>query len=199
MWWKIINIALYQTIWFSCVLGGNLGSIAGLGLIGLHLALSLRRREDLRMIVILLSVGCLLDGSLQLLGILGFATPGLPIPFWLAVIWMGLALLVNHSLDWMKGKYLLCAVLSAVGGPLAYAGGAALGKADFPRGDVLGLVVLGFVWAGLWPWLMHLADRRRIKNAPHSGHCKQRRMSKWDEDTSQQANIDREKFLHAEQ
>ncbi len=121
MWWKVFNIALYQTIWFCCVLGGNPWSIAGLGLIALHLALSPRRYDDLKMIVILLGVGCLLDGSLQLLGIVEFTTPGLPIPLWLAVIWMGLALLVHHSLNWMKGRYLQSAVFGAIGGPLVFA------------------------------------------------------------------------------
>jgi len=91
----------------------------------------------------------------------------LPIPFWLAVIWMGLALLVHHSLDWMKGKYLLCSIFGAIGGPLGYAGGAALGKADFARGDVLALTVLCVVWSGLWPWVMQLAERQPDKHVPH--------------------------------
>lgn len=164
MWWKVFNIALYQTIWFCCVLGGNPWSIAGLGLIALHLALSPRRYDDLKMIVILLGVGCLLDGSLQLLGIVEFTTPGLPIPLWLAVIWMGLALLVHHSLNWMKGRYLQSAVFGAIGGPLAYAGGAALGAASFGRGEALAMVVISLVWFGLWPWIMHQGGRQEDNN-----------------------------------
>lgn len=163
-------------IWFCCVLGENTGSFAGLGLVGLHLAISSRRLDDLRMIIILLSIGCLLDGSLQQLGILQFTPPGLPIPFWLAVIWAGLALLVHHSLAWMKGKYMLCSIFGAIGGPLAYAAGAALGKADFARGEVLGLIVLGVVWSGLWPGVMRLADRLADKHVPRLDHSKQERM-----------------------
>lgn len=161
IWWNLFNVLLYQTIWFCCVLGGNPWSPAGLGLICLHFVLSPRRRDDLRLLIILLVVGSLLDGSLQLMGILEFSSPGLPIPLWLAVIWMGLALLVNHSLAWLQGRYLLCAVFGAIGGPLAYAGGVALGAADFGRGEVLGLAVLALVWSCFWPLVVYLAARWR--------------------------------------
>ena len=160
MWWKLFNIALYQAIWFLCVLGGTTGSIAALGLVGLHLILSPVRLDDLRMVVILLAVGCLLDGGLQFFGILQFTTTGTPIPLWLAVIWMGLGLLIHHSLGWMKGKYLLCACFGALGGPLAYVGGVSLGAASFGIETVWGVLILGLLWAGLWPWLMHLANKQ---------------------------------------
>ena len=159
MWWKLFNIALYQMIWLSCVLGGTAGSLLGLGLIGLHLLLSAKKADDLKVIAILLATGCLLDGTLQGIGIITFTTGGWPIPLWLAVIWMGLALVVHHSLAWMKGRYLLCALFGTLGGPLAYGGGAALGAATFGRGAMVAMVVLGLSWALLWPLVMLLAAR----------------------------------------
>ena len=159
---NILNICLYQAIWFLCVLGGNKGAIGGLLLVAFHVAFSPCRKADLRMVLSLLAIGSLLDGSLQFLNVLQFATPGLPIPLWLAVIWMGLALLPHHSLAWLKGRPLLSMIFGMLGGPLAYVAGAALGAAAFGIDRLSAVILLGLIWGGLWPSVMLFGAQQSV-------------------------------------
>ncbi len=154
-----INIALYQTIWFFCVLYGNLGAMVGLALLALHLVLSDRRVADMKMILLFVSAGILIDTAMQRLGVLSFPSSSWLIPFWLIVIWAGLATLPLHSLRWMQGRHLINIFLGGLGGSLAYWGGVKLGGAEFPQSPFLSLVVLAVVWAIFWPLAMYLASR----------------------------------------
>ena len=153
------NIALYQAIWFFCVIFGNLGAIGGLALLALHLVLSDRKIADVKMIVLFVAVGVLIDTAMQRFGILSFSASSWLIPFWLIVIWAGLATLPLHSLRWMEGRHLINIFFGALGGPLAYWGGVKLGGAEFPHNSSMSLAVLALVWAVFWPVAMYLASR----------------------------------------
>jgi hypothetical protein len=154
-----INIGLYQAIWFICVLYGNLGAMGGIALLALHLLLSDKRVADIKMIVLFVSAGILIDTAMQGFGILAFPASSWFIPLWLVVIWAGLATLPLHSLRWMKGRHLVNIFFGGLGGPLAYWAGVKLGGAEFPQATSLSLAVLALVWAVFWPVAMHLASR----------------------------------------
>lgn len=154
-----INIALYQAIWFLCVLYGNLGAMGGLALLALHLVLSDKRVADMKMIVLFVSAGVLIDTAMQRFGILSFPVSSWFIPIWLIVIWAGLATLPLHSLRWMQCRHLINIFFGGLGGPLAYWGGVKLGGAEFPQTPSLSLAVLAVVWAVFWPLAMYLAAR----------------------------------------
>lgn len=150
---------MYQAVWFFCVLYGNYGALGGIAILALHLALSDRRAADARMIVLFVAAGVLIDTAMQRFGILSFSASSWLIPFWLIVIWAGLAILPLHSLRWMQGRHLINILFGAVGGPLAYWGGVKLGGAEFPQTTSMSLAVLAVVWAVFWPLAMHLASR----------------------------------------
>ena len=105
----------------------------------------------------LLGVGLIIDGTLNLIGFFSFNRAGFPIPFWLMVIWIGLATLVHHSLAWLKGRTGLCALFGALGGPMAYWGGIRMGAAAFNWELLPSLLLLAVVWGFLWPTVMRLA------------------------------------------
>lgn len=156
---SLINIAIYQLIWFSAVLWEDPGGLLALPLLGLHLLLSRKRRADLEMMGLLLAAGLLIDGALHANGIIAFNSAAKPIPLWLAVIWLGLAILPHHSLAWMQRRHLLSALFGALGGPLAYWAGVRLGAASFPLGPGPALGILSVIWAILWPCVMYFAVR----------------------------------------
>ena len=153
----LVNVVLYQFIWFLCVLGGNKGAFAALPLLLLHLALSSSRRADLQMMCFMLFLGVLVDGTLQHVGFFTFTNPGFPIPVWLMVIWLGLAITPHHSLAWMKNRPLLSAVFGALGGPAAYWAGAQLGAASFSWPLLQALPLLAVVWAFTWSLVMYFS------------------------------------------
>lgn len=155
----ILNIAIYQTIWFLCVLGGNRGAAISFIFLLLHLLLTPTFRNDLKMMIILLIMGLMIDTPLQLIGFFSFSGHSLPVPLWLATIWLALATLVNHSLAWLKNRSLLSALFGALGGPLAYWAGVRLGAATFNFPLLPSLAILAIVWALLWPTIMYISKR----------------------------------------
>jgi hypothetical protein len=158
----LVNIALYQIVWFVCIRFGNSGGLISLPLLALHLFLSDKRRADLKTMGGLLVAGVVIDGTLNVVGFFTFDPQGYPIPFWLVVIWLGLATLVHHSLNWMKSRLLLCALFGALGGPLAYWAGVRMGAAVFNRELLPSLLVLAAIWGALWPCVMRLADKHSV-------------------------------------
>jgi len=155
----VINVLIYQIIWFLCVFAGNTGAFLSLFLLAFHLLRSANLREDLKMMFVLLLIGVVVDGAIRYAGIISYTVDGFPIPFWLAVIWLGLAILPHHSLNWLKGRPLLSIGFAAVGGPLAYWAGVRFGSAEFNSPLLLSLALLAVVWACMWPLVMVIADR----------------------------------------
>ena len=75
-------------------------------------------------------LGWLADSCLVLTGLIAFPAYthlGGPSPVWMVALWVAFAATLRHSLGWLRGRWLLGAVLGAIGGPLAYLSGQALG------------------------------------------------------------------------
>ena len=162
----LVNILIYQVIWFLAVFAGNIGALCGALLLPVHLLMSGKRGFDLWMMVFMLAAGLVIDGTLQHIGFYTFSSGGFPIPFWLAVIWVGLAITPGHSLIWMRPRPVLCAIFGALGGPAAYWAGVRLGAAGFNWPLPLSLLTLAAIWAFFWPLTMAVSgviERRLAK------------------------------------
>lgn len=153
----LCNVLLYQLIWFGSVLGGTPGLLVSLLLILVHLAFSTVRSDDLRMMGALLCIGLVVDGTLHYVGFFSFTISGFPLPLWLIMIWLGLALTPHHSLAWLQNRPLLSSFFGALGGPVAYWAGVRLGAATFHWSLPASLVTLALVWAVLWPLIMYIS------------------------------------------
>lgn len=154
---SFLNIATYQLIWFLCVLGGNTWAWGGLVLLLCHLYFSKERTADLIMMGLLLIIGWAIDGTLLLIGFFSFTESGFPIPFWLMVIWLALAITPHHGLSWMKNRPILAVIFGALGGPAAYWAGVHLGAATFNSPLVTSLLTLAVIWAILWVGIMYVS------------------------------------------
>lgn len=164
----IINALAYQAIWFSAILWATTGAVVGCVIILFLLSISDRRGDDLRMAGFLIFLGLLVDGSLQQVGFFTFTTGGSPIPFWLLVIWAGLATTIHHSLAWLKNKLLLAAIFGAVGGPLAYWAGTRMGAASFNWSLTSSLLVLAAIWSLIFPTIMLFSREQSASQTPES-------------------------------
>lgn len=162
------NVLIYQVIWFLAVLGGNTYAYGGLVLLLVHLFFSPVRGDDLRMMGFLLFTGLLVDGTLHQVGFFSFTETGFPIPRWLIIIWLGLAITPHHSLAWLKNRPLLSLLFGAMGGPAAYWAGARLGAATFNWPLVPSLLTLAVIWAFLWPAVMFFSVMSRRSAGQHS-------------------------------
>jgi len=150
----IANALAYQAVWFLAILWSNRGAGIGCVIILTLLATSRSRGNDLKMIVFLMFLGLLVDGTLQQVGFFAFTSPGFPIPFWLLVIWIGLAMTIHHSLAWFKDKLLPAAFFGGLGGPAAYWAGTRMGAASFGWSLPISLFALAVIWSLLFPCIM---------------------------------------------
>ena len=163
---KLLNVTIYQVGWFCCVLGTAwgfpiAGALSGLSLAGLHLLLSVSRKNEALLMLAACLLGILVDSVQQALGLFTFTrdpTWPLWLPLWVFVIWAQFATLFHYGLHWLSGRYLLAAMLGLVGGPLAYWAGIRMGAASFGDNPPLTLVTLAMVWAMVMPLLCRLSD-----------------------------------------
>lgn len=164
----VLNALLYQGVWLASVAGAGAGYWwTGLPMLALLAAWQLRvshwPRADIALLACAMLLGFLIDSALVLGGWLRFATP-LPFaglaPAWIVVLWAGFALTVNHSLAFLKRRFLLAVLFGAVGGPLAYFGAArGFGAVQFEAPVVEALLVLAAAWALATPMLLGLSTR----------------------------------------
>jgi hypothetical protein len=152
------NIAGYQAVWFLAVYGAAAGrvwpALLAAALFALwQLAVSRERAADLRLIGMALALGMLIDGALARSGLLAYASaaPALPprgAPLWILALWVSFALTLNHSLRWLRGRFVPAVLTGAVGGPLAYLAAARLsGAVSFAAPAWQALAGLALGWA----------------------------------------------------
>ena len=164
-----VNILALNLGWFACVLAAArgtpwLGPLVVAGLIAVHLALSpvTERGRELRRCLVIGVAGLLLDSALFAAGLLRFESSVLPRPFaplWIGALWANFATGLTVALAWLQGRHLLAAIFGAIGGPLAYFGGANLGGLDLHAQLWPSFLAIGLVWAVATPVMAGLAAR----------------------------------------
>ncbi|MEP6916429.1 MAG: DUF2878 domain-containing protein, partial [Acidobacteriota bacterium] len=132
---QLINYALYQIGWFACVLGGAshrpwTGFLVAVILIGVHLALSVDRSVEVRLVVVATAVGAVLEMMQIAAGTYRFTsgtvTDALP-PLWLLAMWAQLGTTFRFSLRSVVTRPVLAALFGAAGGPIAFLASERLG------------------------------------------------------------------------
>ena len=83
-------------------------------------------------------------------------------PLWMTALWANFAMLLDHSLRWLRGRPALAAIAGAIGGPAAYLGGERLGAVAIAGG--YGVFLLAAVWAAAMPLLAELSGRYLARN-----------------------------------
>jgi hypothetical protein len=164
----IPNFLAFQLGWFAVILGAAAGQPwVGPAYIAVWLALHLRGvgaawLVEAKMIFASGIFGYTADSLLVVGGWLsfpGYAQLGGPSPLWMVCLWMGFAATLGHALGWLRGRYLLAAVLGAIFGPLAYLAGARLGAVSLHPYTALALGMVASTWLVAMPLLVWLRAR----------------------------------------
>ena len=161
-----INFLAFQLGWFSCVLAAAkgmpwLGPLVVLAVVLLHLKLVAKPLAELKLIGAAMAMGLLTDSLLLSSGWLAYSggswIPGLA-PYWIIAMWALFATTLNVSMRWMRGRYLLAAIMGGIGGPLSYLAGEKLGAMTMSE-PTLAIAALALAWSVAMPALMWLAAR----------------------------------------
>lgn len=118
----------------------------------------------MQIVVLCGTVGFVLDSAQSLTGRLSFTGPFLDpyatlAPVWVLMLWLQLGPTLRFSLGWLSRRYLLAAVLGALGGPVAFLAGERLGAATWGDPRWLTALSLAAVWGLATPLIVFAADR----------------------------------------
>lgn len=162
---NLLNAALFQGAWFAAVLGAAggrpwLGPAAVALVVAIHLVLTDNRPGETKLLLAAGILGFLFDTALVATGTFLPVQHLLPRPFsppWMVSLWLNFAATLNVSLAWLRGRYLLAVLFGAVGGPLAYYGGARLGATEaLPTTGAILILAAG--WGVMTPLLVGVAN-----------------------------------------
>ncbi|MCC9005545.1 DUF2878 domain-containing protein [Pseudomonas putida] len=158
--WLVANAVWLQAGWWICVLGDERPWLLLLVIAGVvvHLRLCPDVNAEVKALLRVTLAGCVLDSTLGALGVFGF--DACPLPLWLALLWLVLASGMRHSLAWAGRHWQIGALIGALGGPLAYVGGARVTQVALPLGTLETGLLLMPIWALALPLLARLAARR---------------------------------------
>ena len=152
---QLVNYAFYQVGWFACVLGAAshrpwTGFLTAMVLVGVHVALSVERSLEVRLVVLAAAVGAVVEMVQIAAGTYRFAsgtlTHALPPP-WLLVMWGQFATTFRYSVRPVITRPIRAALFGAAGGPLAFLAGERLGAVALLPPLTYGLLRLSVSWA----------------------------------------------------
>ena len=161
-----MNFAVFQLGWFSSVLGGAnqlpwIGPVAVLVAVLIHLSRAERPQAELLLILSCGTIGAVFDSMLVAAGWIVYPSGvffELAAPYWIIAMWMLFATTLNVSMQWMRARPVLAALMGLIAGPLTYLAGEKLGGLQFVNAAAA-LTALAIGWAVMMPVLMRLATR----------------------------------------
>lgn len=163
---QLLNFVLFQSAWFAAVLtaarGAPVWGTVCIGVVvGWHLAVSQRPVAEAQLIGLVCLIGFVIESISVRQGNIVYAG-GQPYswmaPYWIVGLWGLLAMTLNVTMRWLKGRWLLAGLLGAIVGPASFASGVRLGAARFTDTSSA-LLTLAMVWALAMPLLVWLSNR----------------------------------------
>lgn len=169
----LLNFVGFYAGWFLCVAGAAagylwLGPLATVVLLAAHLKFASTSLGEWRLLLTAGALGFLIDTTQASLGLFQFTGTSFlasVCPPWMVALWMLFAATLNHSLSWLKDRYLIGAVLGALSGPLSYVAGARLGAIELGPSLTISLLGIAVAWGLAMPAL--LALRAHFAAADH--------------------------------
>jgi hypothetical protein len=156
----VANGLMFNVSWFAIVVSQSalLAPVIAVVHLIIHFSVMGRGRMELGLVAAVGLLGVGIDQALFAVGV--FTRVGvadLP-PMWMICIWPVLATTLLHAFSGLAHRPVLAAVFGAIGGAASYLAGTRMTDVDFGSAT-LGPVVMGVLWAVLFPVLLRLANR----------------------------------------
>jgi len=172
---KGLNGVLFYVIWFYCAWSvGQDQEMLGLASIGLflifHFTFSKNRAQEFLLLSATVVIGSCLDSLYITLEFLTYHAPNPWIswgaPLWVLAMYALFATTIDHALSWIQHTPIwMRALLGAGGGIASYVAGEKMHIVEFllPLGQ--SIIIIGIVWALMFPLLYWLNQRLKVGNA----------------------------------
>lgn len=178
MAFKVFNYIALQAMWLVCVVFGSQGEMlwpsAGFVLfLVVHFYFTSYKKSDLIVCVASVLGGMILDTLWSTAHLIHYGQNALtPIaPIWIAYLWCAFALTINHCMAWLKNRYILACLFSAVSGPVSFYAATKVGQIELINLPIA-FVLLALTWGGFVPALCYLAQRTvQQPKAQGAGHA----------------------------
>lgn len=160
----IANMVFLQVLWFAVILGAAYEWMApALVCFVLFILYTLFNvespRQEIAIVAFATVLGSILDSVWVQLSWLKFSYPfpysGMA-PFWIAMLWAGFGLTLNHSLLWLQNRLVLAAAFSMISAPLSYFAASRLGAVEILN-PMFVYPALSLSWAVVIPCLLVVA------------------------------------------
>ncbi len=130
----VLNFVFFQLLWFSCVVGAGAYGLAWLAVgalvpIAILTWFSPTRTADGLVAVVSLCAGLIIDNVWVAFGILTYPENTFA-PFWIALLWVGLGLTVNHSMALFRDHTLIGSLVVGLFAPVTYLAGERFGAVE---------------------------------------------------------------------
>lgn len=162
-WYGIVASAAMERVY--------LGLLLSAVVLIAHFYMIERRVHEALLMLIIVSVGFVIDTSLIHYGVLRFASPN-PLnpdvaPFWILALYAVISTSINHSFSYIGQHMWLVAGFGAIGAPVCYFFGAKLGAAELLFPHYGSLFVLSIVWLFYLPLMFKInhwiAPKKKLK------------------------------------
>ena len=161
----VANFILFQIAWFACVLGAAKAMPwTGVGVTFIilcwHFYHTKQAKAEIALMLAALFIGGVFDQSMLTSRLIEYQAHGWSnwlAPVWILALWLAFATTLNASLAWMQGRYLVCMLFGAAGGPLAYLGAEKIGAISLLGNAAY--IALSLSWAVVTPLLVYLAAK----------------------------------------
>lgn len=161
-----INLAVFKAAWTAVVVSAAAGApvigvVAVAIAVGIHLRFCDNPETEIRLLLAAAALGFGWESVLVTGGLVEYSSgnwlPGLA-PFWIVAMWVLFATTLNVGMRWLRRNTAVATIAGAVGGPLAFFGGASIGAVEFSS-PIIALTFIGIGWAVMLPLLVQLAIR----------------------------------------
>ena len=164
---KLYDLIGFKVCWVLCAFCSiwnqpYLGPIATLLFILIHLFFVNFRSRDIKVIIIAILCGLILDSSFSNLSLISYKGGILAkyslSPLWILSMWAGFALSMLYTLESIREKYILSSLLGLDGGPLSYSAGVGIGSITILT--TYSYIYLAIAWALIVPLLFKYANNQ---------------------------------------
>ena len=116
--------------------------------------------REIYLVLIIGAIGTITDSLLFLSGSFiyagAYSNEILIAPMWITAMWMGFSATVNHSMSWLKDKWLIMVICGIVFGPAAFFTGEKFGAIEFHLSALFSVLVIAIVYGILMPSIYFL-------------------------------------------